>query len=225
MAVESKEEAEKDGTKSSETLLGDKVVKTKSAESEDAPKRRQAPVLQHQTSSTHKVQFANDDDASKILPRSFTNEFKRPRTISNSSSGTPERRRHGSSSSYALAQKNPRRIHRRTFSESSGKTDRSSVTSTPLSRTSSSTSSSSDDTSTTYSFTAPDGGWGWVIVVASFFINFIADGVTFSFGVLFLQLQEEFQEGKALTAAVVSLFHAIPLLSGPIASSLTDRWR
>ena len=52
----------------------------------------------------------------------------------------------------------------------------------------------------------------------------IADGVTFSFGVFFDKLEEEFGESKAVTAGVVSLFHAVPLLSGPVASALTDRW-
>merc|ERR1719348_165062 len=61
--------------------------------------------------------------------------------------------------------------------------------------------------------------------MASFFVNMIADGVTFSFGVFFVELQAEFGEGrKAVTAGVVSLFHAVPLLSGPVASALTDRY-
>ena len=63
-----------------------------------------------------------------------------------------------------------------------------------------------------------------VVVIASFLVNMIADGVTFSFGVLFDKLEEEFGESKAVTAGVVSLFHAVPLLSGPVASALTDRW-
>lgn len=72
-------------------------------------------------------------------------------------------------------------------------------------------------------YQAPDGGWGWVVVIASFLVNMIADGVTFSFGVLFDELEKEFGESKAVTAGVVSLFHAVPLLSGPVASALTDR--
>lgn len=70
----------------------------------------------------------------------------------------------------------------------------------------------------------PDGGWGWVVVFASFLVNLIADGVTFSFGVIYVNFLEYFGEGKAKTAWIGSLFMAMPLLSGPIASFLTDRY-
>ncbi|EEC11812.1 monocarboxylate transporter, putative, partial [Ixodes scapularis] len=70
----------------------------------------------------------------------------------------------------------------------------------------------------------PDGGWGWVVVFASFMINMIADGVAMSFGLLFVDLIEYFDEGKGKTAWVGSLFLSMPLLTGPIASSLTDRY-
>ena len=73
-------------------------------------------------------------------------------------------------------------------------------------------------------YVAPDGGYGWVVVAASFFVNMIADGVTFSFGIMFEEFQTEFSSSAAETAGVVSVFHAVPLLTGPIASWLTDRW-
>lgn len=93
------------------------------------------------------------------------------------------------------------------------------------SRTSSSSSSSSDSYSDQFSEArAPDGGWGWVVVFAAFMVNLIADGVTFSFGVIFLEFVKYFGEGKSKTAWIGSLFLAIPLLSGPIASYLTDRY-
>jgi len=71
---------------------------------------------------------------------------------------------------------------------------------------------------------APDGGFGWVVVAASFFVNMIADGVTFSFGVMFDEFQNEFDCSKAKVAGVVSVFHALPLLSGPAATWLSDRY-
>lgn len=89
---------------------------------------------------------------------------------------------------------------------------------------SSSDSSSSDEVSQFAEATPPDGGYGWVVVFAAFMVNMIADGITFSFGVIYVQLLEYFGEGKAKTAWIGSLFMAMPLLSGPIASFLTDRY-
>ncbi|CAL4105294.1 unnamed protein product, partial [Meganyctiphanes norvegica] len=71
---------------------------------------------------------------------------------------------------------------------------------------------------------APDGGWGWVVVAASFMVHCIADGVTMSFGVIFVEFLDYFQEGKSLTSWIGSLFMSIPLLAGPLASLLTDRY-
>ncbi|KAG0710024.1 Monocarboxylate transporter 12 [Chionoecetes opilio] len=88
----------------------------------------------------------------------------------------------------------------------------------------SSSSSSENSGATELERRAPDGGWGWVIVAASFMVHCIADGITMSFGVLFVELLSYFQEGKSLTSWVGSLFMAIPLLAGPLASILTDRY-
>lgn len=70
----------------------------------------------------------------------------------------------------------------------------------------------------------PDGGYGWVIVVASFFANMIADGFGFSFGVLFAEFIEVFDASRAKTAWIGSIFVAMPSICGPIASALTDRF-
>lgn len=100
---------------------------------------------------------------------------------------------------------------------------RSSISS-DSSSSSSTSDSSSDDVSQFAEAKPPDGGYGWVIVFASFMVNLIADGITFSFGVIYVELLKYFGEGKAKTAWIGSLFMAMPLLSGPIASFLTDRY-
>lgn len=90
---------------------------------------------------------------------------------------------------------------------------------------SSSSSSSSETESLEYGEARPpDGGWGWVIVAASFMVNLIADGITFSFGVIFVEFVDYFKADRGTTAVVGGLFMAMPLLSGPIASFLTDRY-
>lgn len=101
----------------------------------------------------------------------------------------------------------------------------SSVSSTSSSSGSSSSSDDEGSSSGQYSEAQPpDGGWGWVVVFASFIVNLIADGITFSFGVIFVEFLNYFGEGKGKTAWIGSLFMAMPLLSGPVASFLTDRY-
>lgn len=98
--------------------------------------------------------------------------------------------------------------------------------SSPITSSSSSSSSSSDDDDefSEVVFQAPDGGYGWLIVFVSFLINMIADGITFSFGVFNVEFLKYFGDSKGKTAWISSIFMATPLLSGPIASYLTDRY-
>ena len=69
----------------------------------------------------------------------------------------------------------------------------------------------------------PDGGWGWVVVAGSFVCQLLADGCAFSFGVIFVELLDYFGESKGKTAWVGSLFVAVPLICGPLASVFTNR--
>lgn len=91
-------------------------------------------------------------------------------------------------------------------------------------------SSETSDTDSFVSSTAhakkkiPDGGYGWVIVFASLMVSLIADGVSFSFGLLYTELLDYFNEGTTKTAWVGSLFMAVPLLAGPIMSNLVDKY-
>lgn len=97
----------------------------------------------------------------------------------------------------------------------------------PLSSPASSISSSSSSSSSSLDVseaTPPDGGWGWVVVIASFVVNLIADGITYSFGVIFVEFLKYFGENRGTTAWIGGLFMAMPLLSGPVASFLTDRY-
>ena len=71
---------------------------------------------------------------------------------------------------------------------------------------------------------APNGGWGWAIVVASFIVHLIADGCSYTYGVIYSELLDYFGDSKAKTAWVGSLFISIPMLAGPIASAATNRY-
>ena len=53
--------------------------------------------------------------------------------------------------------------------------------------------------------TAPDGGWGWMVVFAYFWISVITDGIRYSFGVMFISLLEAFGRGNGETAWVGGL--------------------
>ncbi|XP_045698365.1 monocarboxylate transporter 9 isoform X2 [Phyllostomus hastatus] len=65
---------------------------------------------------------------------------------------------------------------------------------------------------------SPDGGWGWVIVVVSFFTQFLCYGSPVAVGVLYIEWLDAFGEGKGKTAWVGSLASGVGLLASPICS-------
>ncbi|KAM4776728.1 LOW QUALITY PROTEIN: monocarboxylate transporter 9-like [Cyanocitta cristata] len=64
----------------------------------------------------------------------------------------------------------------------------------------------------------PDGGWGLVIVVVSFFTQFLCYGSPLAVGVLYLEWLDAFGEGKGKTAWVGSLANGIGWLASPVCS-------
>uniref|UniRef100_A0A914CBC6 Major facilitator superfamily (MFS) profile domain-containing protein n=1 Tax=Acrobeloides nanus TaxID=290746 RepID=A0A914CBC6_9BILA len=69
----------------------------------------------------------------------------------------------------------------------------------------------------------PDGGYGWVVVFASFMANVIVDGVIFSIGDVIVELWEkEFDTTTSMAAIAPSLLAGFYLLSGPLASALSN---
>lgn len=69
-----------------------------------------------------------------------------------------------------------------------------------------------------------DGGYGWVVVGASFAISMIVDGISFSFGLIYTELLQYFHESKSKTAWIGALFLAVPLMAGPVLSNLVDKY-
>ena len=66
----------------------------------------------------------------------------------------------------------------------------------------------------------PDGGYGWMIVVASFIGNFVTDGVQFSFGILLVDLTTHFRSDFATVAMAGGTLTLSFLTFGIIATSL-----
>ncbi|KAM9133359.1 monocarboxylate transporter 9 isoform 2-T3 [Pangshura tecta] len=66
---------------------------------------------------------------------------------------------------------------------------------------------------------SPDGGWGWVIVLVSFFTQFFCYGSPLAVGVLYLEWLDTFGEGKGKTAWIGSLASGVGLLASPVCSA------
>lgn len=70
----------------------------------------------------------------------------------------------------------------------------------------------------------PDGGYGWVIVFASFMCNMIVDGIAYTFGVFLGEFVNYYQEPSGKTAWVGSLLSGVYLSVGPLVSALTNKY-
>nr|XP_019558338.2 LOW QUALITY PROTEIN: monocarboxylate transporter 5-like [Aedes albopictus] len=77
---------------------------------------------------------------------------------------------------------------------------------------------------TTSVIVPPDGGWGWLVMIASFLCNTVVDGIVFSAGMFQDPIRLDFGVGKAEVALVSSLLSGFYLLTGPFVSALANRW-
>ncbi|EFO97879.1 hypothetical protein CRE_16023 [Caenorhabditis remanei] len=66
----------------------------------------------------------------------------------------------------------------------------------------------------------PDGGYGWVIVVASFLVNMCVDGVIYTFPATLIPHWTKMFGAETSASNTVSLLTGFYYLSGPLASSL-----
>lgn len=60
----------------------------------------------------------------------------------------------------------------------------------------------------------PDGGYGWVVVFAGFMLQTLTKGITYTFGVLFVDLLDFYQAGASTTAWVGSIQAALLNFTG-----------
>ncbi|XP_043475276.1 monocarboxylate transporter 14-like [Leptopilina heterotoma] len=70
----------------------------------------------------------------------------------------------------------------------------------------------------------PDGGWGWLVVAASFMCNLVVDGIISSFGVFLDRISLTFEVSKARVALANSLQSGFYLMAGPYVSALANRY-
>ena len=59
-----------------------------------------------------------------------------------------------------------------------------------------------------------DGGWAWVVMVASTIIIIVSDGLAFSFGVLLPELKKHFVGKEEEVALVGSVMGGVHLMAG-----------
>ncbi|KAL7047104.1 hypothetical protein ACKWTF_002789 [Chironomus riparius] len=70
----------------------------------------------------------------------------------------------------------------------------------------------------------PDGGYGWIIVIASFCCNMIVDGIAYTFGVFLNEFVAYYGEGPGKVAWVGSLLSGMYLTAGPVVSGLCNKF-
>ena len=70
---------------------------------------------------------------------------------------------------------------------------------------------------------SPDGGWGWVVVLAGFLVHFFLDGIGYSFGILLPALVEDFNSEPGTVVWSGSLLVGTNMMSGPLVGGLVNR--
>ncbi|KAI8499200.1 hypothetical protein Bbelb_229640 [Branchiostoma belcheri] len=68
----------------------------------------------------------------------------------------------------------------------------------------------------------PDGGWGWMVVLAGFIVYGSTFGTFRSLGVFFLTFSQQFQASSAETAWISSILMSVTLLLSPVGIALAN---
>ena len=71
-------------------------------------------------------------------------------------------------------------------------------------------------------YAAPDGGWGWVVMISAFFCCLTLDGICYVFGVFLDPLKEDFDGDNATISAVGSVLGGVIQLVGPFVALLVN---
>lgn len=71
---------------------------------------------------------------------------------------------------------------------------------------------------------APDGGYGWLVVLASFTSNCLVDGVGFSYSIYMEVLQKVLNVSLTQISLIPSIMMGLYLMCGPFFSALVNRF-
>ncbi|KAJ8313311.1 hypothetical protein KUTeg_009097 [Tegillarca granosa] len=80
-----------------------------------------------------------------------------------------------------------------------------------------------DEESKTSSPPSPDGGWGWAVVFGGFMLILLVDGVCFSFGILYPEFLDYFDDSKSKTAVIGSVINGAQMGLGPVSAALVNK--
>lgn len=70
----------------------------------------------------------------------------------------------------------------------------------------------------------PDGGWGWLVLLASVLVNVLIPGMVKSFGVLFVEFRKVFDASPAAAAWIPALCYFLYSSLGPLSSVLSVKY-
>lgn len=70
----------------------------------------------------------------------------------------------------------------------------------------------------------PDGGWGWAVALAFFFVEVFTYGVIKSFGVFFKDLMVYFEESNSRISWIISICVFVLTFTAPISTILSNRF-
>lgn len=70
----------------------------------------------------------------------------------------------------------------------------------------------------------PDGGYGWVVLAASFSISIILDAIMYSWGILLEPIKDYYEVNNQKANLLTSIYTGFFLISGPLVSGLIDQF-